>query len=118
MNLLFSDTFVENLKKFSSIKATVKNKVDMIAENPIFLGEPLKGNLRGFYSYPVRKNFIIIYLYCDICRKKGDDKIVICSDCNKSPDDTIKFVTLGPHNDSYKVKIKKDWQKMKERKKN
>jgi len=105
MNLLFSDTFVENLKKFNSIKTAVKNKVDMIAENPISLGEPLKGNFRGFYSCPVRKNFIIIYLYCDICRKKDDDKIVICSDCNKSPDDTIKFVTLGPHNDSYKVKI-------------
>ena len=66
MNLLFSDTFVENLKRFNSIKTAVKNKVDMIAENPISLGEPLKGNLRGFYSYPVRKNFIIIYLYCDI----------------------------------------------------
>lgn len=112
MNLLFSDTFVENLKKFSSIKAAVKNKVDMIAENPISPGEPLKGNFRGFYSCPVRKNFIIIYLYCDICRKKGDDKIVICSDCNKSPDDTIKFVTLGPHNDSYKIKIKKRLAKL------
>ena len=107
MNLLFSDTFVENLKKFSSIKTAVKNKVDMIAENQISLGGPLKGNLRGFYSYPVRKNFIIIYLYCNICRKKGDDKIVICSDCNKSSDDTIKFVILGPHNDSYEVKINK-----------
>ena len=66
MNLLFSDTFIENLKKFSSIKVAVKNKVAMIAENPTSLGEPLKANLRGFYSYPVRKNFIIIYLYCDI----------------------------------------------------
>jgi len=108
MNLLFSDTFVENLKKFSSIKAAVKNKVDMIAENPISLGEPLKGNLRGFYSYPVRKNFIIIYLYCDICRKKGDNEIVVCKDCIKSPDNTIKFLTLGPHDYIYKLKaIKK-----------
>ena len=38
MNLLFSDTFVENLKKFNSIKTAVKNKVDMIVENPISLG--------------------------------------------------------------------------------
>lgn len=102
MNVLFSDTFKESLRKFSSLKKAIKKKVDMIVENPIALGEPLKGNFRGYYSCPVRKNFIIIYLYCNICRKKGDDKIVICSDCNKCPDDTIKFVALGPHDGSYK----------------
>ena len=107
MNLLFSDTFVKHLRKFSSIKAAVKNKVNMIAENPISLGEPLKGNFRGFYSCPVRKNFIIIYLYCDICRKKGDNEIVICNDCIKSPDNTIKFIALGPHDYVYKLKASK-----------
>lgn len=107
MNLLFSDTFVENLKKFSSIKDAIKNKVDMIAENPISLGEPLKGNFRGFYSCPVRKNFIIIYLYCDICRKKGDNTIIICNNCSKFPDTTIKFITVGPHDYIYKLKAGK-----------
>jgi mRNA-degrading endonuclease YafQ of YafQ-DinJ toxin-antitoxin module len=48
----------------------------MIIESPIRLGEPLKGNLRGYYSCSVRKNFLIIYLYCKICRKKGDDEVV------------------------------------------
>jgi len=106
MNILFSGTFKESLRKRSSIKKAIKNKVDMIIENPIALGEPLKGNLRGYYSYPVRKNFIIIYLYCNICRRKGDDKIVLCSDCSKSPDETIKFVIFGPHDDSYRKRIK------------
>jgi len=106
MNILFSDTFKESLRKYSSIKKAIKNKVDMIIEKPIALGEPLKGNFRGYYSYPVQKNFIIIYLYCDICRRKGDDKIVLCSDCSKCLDDTIKFIVLGPHDDSYRKKIK------------
>lgn len=106
MNILFSDTFKESLRKYSSIKKAIKNKVDMIIENPIALGEPLKGNFRGYYSYPVRKNFIIIYLYCNICRRKGDDKIVLCSDCSRCLTETIKFVVLGPHDDSYRKKIK------------
>ena len=106
MNILFSDTFKESLRKFSSIKKAIKNKVDMIVENPIALGEPLKCNFRGYYSCPVRKNFIIIYLYCNICRRKGDDEIVICSDCNKCLDETIKFVALGPYDGSYKKRIK------------
>ena len=47
MNILFSDTFKESLRKHSSIKKAIKNKVDMVIENTIALGEPLKGNLRG-----------------------------------------------------------------------
>lgn len=73
----------------------------MIIMNAIALGEPLKGNFRGYYSCPVRKNFLIIYLYCKVCRKKSDDKVVLCSECNKYLDDTIKFIDLGPHDEVY-----------------
>jgi len=31
-------------------------------------------------------------------------KIVACSNCNKFPDDTIKFIALGPHNNAYDIK--------------
>lgn len=102
MNLLFSNDFANSLSKHSSIKHRIKNKVDMIIENPITLGEPLKDNLRGFYSCSVKKNFLIIYLYCLVCRKKGDDKIVLCDDCHQCEDDTIKFVDVGPHDWVYK----------------
>lgn len=107
MELLFSDVFVKSLKKYSSLKKSIKKKVDMIIEGPIALGEPLKGNFRGYYSCSVRKNFLIIYLYCKICRKIGDDKIVLCSDCHKYSDDTIKFVDLGPHDHTYRKKLDK-----------
>ncbi len=101
MNLMFSDDFVTSLNKHSAIKDSIRKKVDMIAANPISLGEPLKGNFRGYYSCPVRRNFLIIYLYCSICRKKGDDAIVLCADCQQCPDDTLKFIALGPHDKAY-----------------
>ncbi len=44
----------------------------MILQNPIGLGEPLKGIFRGYYSVPVKKNFLVIYLYCLICRRRWD----------------------------------------------
>ena len=47
MEVLFSDAFIKSLKKYNSIKKAIKKKVDMIIENPIALGEPLKGNFRG-----------------------------------------------------------------------
>jgi mRNA-degrading endonuclease YafQ of YafQ-DinJ toxin-antitoxin module len=101
MEVMFSDAFVRSLKKHSSIKTIIRKKVDMIMENPIALGELLKGNFRGYYSCSVKKNFLIIYSYCRLCRKKGDDKTVLCINCNESKDETIKFVDIGPHDKAY-----------------
>jgi mRNA-degrading endonuclease YafQ of YafQ-DinJ toxin-antitoxin module len=101
MNLVFGDDFVASLKKHSAIKDAVRKKVDMICESQITLGEALKGNFRGYYSCPVRRNFLIIFLYCRICRKRGDDAIVLCADCPDCAGDTIKFIALGPHDKAY-----------------
>jgi len=102
MNILFSETFLRSLKKHSSLKEAIKKKVDMIIQNPVSLGEPLKGNFRGYYSTAVKKNFLIIFSYCNSCRIKGDDKIILCSDCLKCDDDTLKFIDIGPHDRIYK----------------
>jgi len=102
MNILFSQSFSQSLKKHSSLKEEIKRKVDMIIKSPASLGEPLKGNFRGFYSTPVKKNFLIIFLYCDSCRKKGDDKIILCNDCSECSDSTLKFIEIGPHDKVYK----------------
>ena len=99
----FETAFLKAVKKHASIKKQVKQKVDMIIENPVAFGEPLKGNWQGFYSCPVKRNFIIIYLYCKICRKKGDDVVVACSECQDTPDQTIKFVLLGSHDKTYGI---------------
>lgn len=104
METKFEDAFLKALKKHSSIKKQVKKKVDMIIENPLALGEPLKGNWQGFYSCPVKKSFIIIYLYCSACRKKNNDSVVGCSDCDQMGDETLKFVLLGPHDEAYSSK--------------
>jgi addiction module RelE/StbE family toxin len=102
MEARFETAFLKAVKKHSSIKKLVKAKVDMILQNPVALGEPLRGNWQGFYLCPVKRNFIIIYLFCEACRKKSDDVVVLCSDCPDTPDRTIKFVLLGPHDAAYK----------------
>ena len=101
MEILFNDDFVKSLKKYAGLKKAIQKKVDMIIQNPLGLGEPLKGNLRGFYSCPVVKNFLIIYLYCRLCRRKNDHEIVRCGDCAECSDETLKFIELGPHDKTY-----------------
>ena len=102
MNILFGESFLRSLKKHSSLKEVIKTKVDMIIQNPVSLGEPLKGNFRGYYSASVMKNFLVIFLYCNSCRKKDEDEIVLCSDCSDCKNDTIKFIEIGPHDRVYK----------------
>lgn len=101
MEAKFEDAFLTSLKKHASIKKLVKKKVDLIIENPVTFGEPLKANWQGFYSCPVKRNFIIIYLYCKACRRKGDDAVVLCDDCETTENSTVKFVLLGPHDKAY-----------------
>ena len=101
MKAQFESAFVKALRKHASIKKLVKNKVDMIMTHPITMGEPLKGRWQGFYSCPVKRNFIIIYLYCEVCRKKQDDIVVACADCHEISDATVKFILLGPHDEAY-----------------
>jgi mRNA-degrading endonuclease YafQ of YafQ-DinJ toxin-antitoxin module len=104
MEIRFSDAFSDSVKKHAPLKPAIQNKVDMIVASPIKMGEPLKGNFRGYYSCAVKKNFIIIYLYCLICRKKQDQEIVLCHDCSACEDETIKFMPLGPHDKTYRKK--------------
>ena len=72
MEVLFSEAFLVSLKKYRSLKKVIQKKVDLIIANPLPFGEPLKGNFRGYYSAPVKKNFLIIYLYCKVLpQEKG-----------------------------------------------
>ena len=101
MKAEFEKAFLKGVREHAGIKKQIEQKVRQIMKHPVEIGEPLKGNLRGFYSCPVKRNFIIICLYCDVCRKKGDAEFVACSDCSTTSDDTIKFVLLGPHDEVY-----------------
>jgi len=96
MEVLFEKAFLKALGKHASIKKAVKKKVDLVIQDPIFFGEPLKGNWQGFYLCPVKRNFIIIYLYCESCRKKGDDSVVDCADCNKLDNQTASIHFTWP----------------------
>lgn len=100
MNTLFETAFKKGIKKHSSVKKQARAKVEQIIEHPL-MGEPLKHNWQGYYSSPVKRSFLIIYLYCDACRKRGDDSVVACPDCAEHSNDTLKFVLFDTHDNAY-----------------
>ena len=94
--------FAKALKKYSSIKRSAQRTIESLLENPLGFGEPLKYDLKGLSSCSVKKNFIVVYVYCRECRIKNYQKINSCADCPQTPDEVVKFLTIGPHDLAYK----------------
>jgi mRNA-degrading endonuclease YafQ of YafQ-DinJ toxin-antitoxin module len=100
--------FQKDLKKYSSVKRAAETKVSNLLESPMGFGEPLKDDLRGFSSCPVKKSFIIVYVYCRECRLKGYQSIRNCIKCNEIEDETVIFLAFGPHDTAYKEAKKRN----------
>ena len=99
----FSKAFKDSISgKYSGIKRFIENKVRIIAEKPLS-GEPLKGNLNGLRSTPVKGNFLIVYIICGECRKLKRDLQFKCSICGTTSNDSVVFIYFGPHDDTYKI---------------
>ena len=90
------------LKKYPHLKTPFEKKKDYIIQNPLQLGEPLKGTLNGLRSFPLQKNFIIIYLICDECRKLNQEFLNKCTQCGQIPQNSVIFLLFGPHDYAYK----------------
>jgi hypothetical protein len=52
MDVKFERAFLKAVKKHAGIKKQIEKKVLQIIEHPVEMGEPLKGNFRGYYHAP------------------------------------------------------------------
>jgi len=89
------------LEKYPHLKKPFEKKKNYILQNPLQLGEPLKGNLNGLRSFPLQKNFIIIYLVCEECRKLKQESINQCAVCGKIPVNSVIFLLFGHQDEAY-----------------
>jgi len=104
-----SEIILANNGLMESIKiAQAETKISNLLESPMGFGEPLKDDLRGFSSCPVKKSFIIVYVYCRECRLKGYQSIRNCIRCNEIEDETVIFSAFGPHDTAYKEAKKRN----------
>jgi mRNA-degrading endonuclease RelE of RelBE toxin-antitoxin system len=103
---VYEAQFVENLRLYSAVRKQVKRRIERILENPYenteFLGD-ISGrlNLRGCRSARVDRNFRIIYVVCEECRRIMDCLFCFCDDLD---DKTVVFLTIGPHDRAYAMK--------------
>lgn len=99
----FSSHFKNNISgRYAGIRKFFENKVKIILKKP-FSGEPLKHDLDGLRSERIKGNFILIYSICKECRRKGNDQIFRCKICKETDNNSVVFICIGPHDDSYKI---------------
>jgi len=104
-NSVFSDRFIRNLKRYAGLRKQIKRRVDQVISNPYVTSETLgdvsgKLNLRGCRSVRVDRNFRIIFVLCEECRRIPECGYCYCDDL---PDKTIVFLTVGPHDRAYAI---------------
>ena len=109
----YTRRWIENLKKYSSLRKSILAKVEKIIENPeqhtreILTGKTniRKLNLTGLRSAVVRKKYRIIFVLCRDCIDKQlkDQGIFFCGSCQKDKWG-IKFLAFGSHDDAYLMK--------------
>ena|SRR3990170_4527647 len=98
--------FMENLRRYSTLRQQIKHRVDRVLANPDASTELLsapggKLNLRGCRSARIDRNFRLIFVICEECRKIPDCQFCFCEGLE---DRTVVFLTVGPHDRAYAMK--------------
>ena len=103
---VYEKQFLRNLRRYASLKARIRKRIERLLENPYANTEALadpggKLNLVGCRSARIDRNFRLIFIICEECRGIPECEYCFCDDY---PEKTIVFLTVGPHDKAYSVK--------------
>jgi Txe/YoeB family toxin of Txe-Axe toxin-antitoxin module len=103
---VYEKLFTTNLKRYAAVRQNIKRRVDRILTDPYHNAEQLadatgKLNLVGCRSARVDRNFRIIFVICEECRNLAECEYCFCDNLS---DQTVVFLTVGPHDKSYSIK--------------
>lgn len=102
---VYEERFKRNLQRYSGVRERIKRRVQRVLVNPYqnteLLSDPSgKLNLRGCRSVRVGRNFRIVFVICEECRRVPDCQFCFCEGL---PDKTVVFLTVGPHEGAYRM---------------
>ena len=101
----YEKQFTQNLYRYASLRQRIKRIIERVISAPYnseFLGDISgKLNLRGCRSVRIDRNFRIVFVICEECRHIPQCEYCFCQDL---PDNTVVFLTVGPHDRAYAIK--------------
>jgi Txe/YoeB family toxin of Txe-Axe toxin-antitoxin module len=103
---IFEKRYRRNVRQYRSLRSRIDQVVQDILADPYHrteqLGLQLGGlDLRGCRSARVDRNFRIIFVVCEECRRIPACQYCFCEDL---PDNTIIFLSVGPHEPAYAMR--------------
>jgi len=103
---VYEERFKRNLQRYRGMRERIKRRVQRILADPYqnteLLSDPSgKLNLRGCRSARVGRNFRIIFVICEECRRVPECQFCFCEGL---PDKTVVFLTVGPHEKAYRMR--------------
>ena len=98
--------FQKDLVTYQSLRQRIFKRVEAVVRDPYLgterLGHPAGAiNLKGCRSAHIGRNFRIIIVICEECRKEPECEYCYCEGL---PDQTVVFLTAGPHEKAYQMK--------------
>ena len=101
----YTARFSKRYIAYRSLTSRIKEVVTEVLTNPYAgtekLGKKGKLNLKGSRSARVGMNFRIIFVICEECRREPECEYCFCEGL---PDQTVVFLTVGPHDKAYAMK--------------
>ena len=103
-----TDHFAEKLEKIRAHDRTgyerIVRVVDRLLVNPRDADGQMRGLHRGrFKKYVGRKEYRLIYYYCERCRKANRRLEKVCENCDVIPDRSVVFFDVFHKNESAKL---------------
>jgi mRNA-degrading endonuclease RelE of RelBE toxin-antitoxin system len=103
---VLEDRFVRNQRRYRSLQEHIQRHVDQVLDDPYRgterLGKRAGGlDLRGCRSVRVTRNFRIIFVICEECRRVPECRFCFCEGL---PNETVVFLTVGPHERAYAMR--------------
>jgi len=101
----YSARYIKHYRALPSLCAHIDKIEERILTDPYARTEQLtykRGfNLKGCRSAHVGRNFRIIFVICEECRKEPECEYCFCGGL---PDQTVVFLTVGPHAKAYMMR--------------
>ena len=98
--------FQKNLKRYQGMRMHIRRHVNQVLADPYQdterLGKRTGGfDLRGCRSVRITRNFRIIFVICEECRRVPQCRFCFCEGLL---DETVAFLTVGPHERAYAMR--------------
>jgi Txe/YoeB family toxin of Txe-Axe toxin-antitoxin module len=102
----YEERFHRNLSRYPQLRERLARLTRRIAHDPYHNSEPLGVqpgglDLRGCRSFRIDRNFRIVFVVCEECRRIPACRYCYCEGLS---DKSVVFLTFGPHRLAYAMK--------------